>query len=96
MDRDKLESSLQKKGFEMDESKHHRYFHLIVDGKKTNIHTKTSHGSKKHKTLGPPNQSLVKRQLKFEKKKQLEQFIDCTITYEDYIQILTAQGINLR
>ena len=93
MERDKLEQSLQKKGFKMDDKKDHRYFHLVVNGKRPGISTKTSHGSKKYKTLAGPLQSAVKKQLKLDTSSQLKDFVDCPLSYENYLDILKEKGL---
>jgi len=95
MDRDKLEKSLLKKGFVMDDTKDHRYFHLVVDGKEPGISTKTSHGSKTHKVLGKPLQSDVKKQLNLDTSKQLREYVDCSLTLDKYLDILKEKGIKL-
>lgn len=93
MDRDKLEQSLQKKGFVMDASKDHRYFHLVVNGKQPGIYTKTSHGSKKYKVLGKPLQSDVKNQLKLDSSNQLRDFVECPLTEAMYLKLLRKKGL---
>lgn len=95
MDRDKLERSLRRKGFVMDDKRDHRFFHLVVDGKRPGIYTKTSHGSKENKILRNPLQSKVKKQLKLDNINQLKKFVDCPLTYEKYLGILKKKGIKL-
>lgn len=90
MDRNKLEQSLRKKGFVMDNTKDHRYFHLEVNGKRPGISTKTSHGSKK--TLGNSLQSEIKRQLRLDNNNQLRELVDCPLSHDDYIDILRKKG----
>jgi hypothetical protein len=79
---------LKKKGFRLSEGDH-RYFILYVDGKKTSIWTKVSHGSKEI------NDSLIhmmSAQLKLDKK-QFHDLIDCPLSREAYLEELRRQRL---
>lgn len=43
--RREVENSLERKGFKKSNKDHKRYIYHNVSGKKTSVHTKTSHGS---------------------------------------------------
>ncbi|SFV02326.1 hypothetical protein SAMN05421543_1213 [Alicyclobacillus macrosporangiidus] len=82
-----IEASLQRKGFRKSNRDHH-YFVLYVDGKKTSVFTKTSHGMKEYDGLLLRNMA---RQLRLTIE-QLYELIDCPLTLEDYIGILRDSG----
>lgn len=85
-----LISVLQKKGFVLNPEKgSHKFFYLVVDGKKTSINTFLSHGSKDYdKHL----MSQIKKQLKFTDSKQMDAFFDCPMSAQDYITMLRKAG----
>ena len=49
MDRSSIDSALRKKGFSIDDSRDHRFYHHKLDGKITGIKTKISRGVKLQK-----------------------------------------------
>ncbi|WP_424359934.1 hypothetical protein [Methanocella sp. MCL-LM] len=80
----KIITSLEKKGFVASESDHVMLF-LYVDNKKTNIHTKISHGSREY---GDSLLNMVKKELKLESRNQLDDLINCPMSSEEYLGIL--------
>ena len=85
-----LYSTLVKKGFTVNPEKdHHKYLVLVVDGKKQHIYTYFSHGIPEY---GPNLMSKLKRQLKFEDTKLAEDFFDCPMSKEQYIDMLRKNG----
>ena len=89
----KIASALTTKGFIEQggkKRKKHTFYFLYVDGKKTPIRTKLSHGIDEYddKLL-----SFMSKQLKFDKKKEIEDFIDCSKTYNEYIRMLMDKSI---
>nr|QNO52824.1 hypothetical protein KPNLKIIH_00016 [Methanosarcinales archaeon ANME-1 ERB6] len=89
----KIASALTTKGFIEQggkKRKKHTFYFLYVDGKKTSIRTKLSHGIDEYddKLL-----SFMSKQLKFDKKKEIEDFIDCSKTYNEYIRMLMDKSI---
>lgn len=81
---------LKKKGFELNPEKdHHNFYYLMVDGKKSSIYTYFSHGKTEYAT---PLMQIIKRQLCFQSTKTAEDFFDCPLTKEKYIEILKDQG----
>ncbi|MBI2119171.1 MAG: hypothetical protein HYT97_06045 [Elusimicrobia bacterium] len=89
INRSEIESSLKRKGFE-EENTHHRYFYYYSNGKRTQISTYTSHGSK-YKVYGDPLLDMVKKQLKLTKS-QLINLIECPLTQAEYDKFLREQG----
>jgi len=86
-----LSSILEKKGFALDPKKdHHRFYYLIVDGKKHNIYTYLSHGNKEYSSS---LMSVIKKQLKFTDSKLAEDFFDCPMSYQDYKDMLKKAGL---
>ena len=81
-----LDSALRKKGFqEASGNRDHTYYFLFHNGKKTNIFTKISHGEKEiHDGLC----SSIARGIKLTKG-QFNDFVDCPLSYEDYVKLLT-------
>lgn len=79
---------LQAKGFEKEERDHH-FFWYIHNGKKTNISTKTSFGSKKE--IGDPLISKMADQVHL-KKDEFMKLIQCTLSKEEYREVLIERG----
>ncbi len=82
-----ISQALTAKGFETDQT-HHAMFWLHVDGKKTSIRTRLSHG------IGEYGDNLlgqVAKQMKI-RRKQLDEFIDCTLSGAEYVALLKADG----
>jgi len=83
-----IEAALLQKGF-VKRSSHHNLFYLCVDGKITGIHTFMSHGVREY---GNPLLERMKTQLHLSPK-ELELFIRCPLTFEEYISLLRVRGI---
>ena len=81
-----LKAVLLKKGFEeVPNRKRHQFYFLKVDGKKTSIKTMFSHGAKEY------HQGLmkeIKKQLKFNSTESAEDFFDCPMGYNEYVDML--------
>jgi hypothetical protein len=89
-----IEKSLLKKGFEKTSSKeksHHTFYYFIYNGKRSDVYTYLSHGSKSTE-YGPSLMNKIRHQLKFEDAKTAERFLDCPLTQEQYIEILKKIG----
>lgn len=74
---------LEKKGFKLKETHHHMYT-FYVEGKKTSIRTRLSHGKKEYDDYLLEQMS---KQLKLSKEQLLE-FIDCPMSFQDYVKVL--------
>ncbi len=80
-------SGLQRKGFRPKENDP-TFLHLWVDGKKTSIYTKVSHGEKEiHDKL----LATMARQVKLVKRQFLE-LVDCPLTLNEYVRGLRRDG----
>lgn len=84
-----LKKVLLKKGFELKpEKKHHQFYYLVIDGVKQNIYTYFSHGKK---DCGKYLMGQIKKQLKFIKSSDAEDFFDCPMSEEQYVELLKQQ-----
>jgi hypothetical protein len=81
-ERDDIKTALQSKGFVADDTHHTLFVYWTMEGKKTPIRTRTSHGSS-HKTLGDPLLLQMAKQVKLTKKRFLE-LVDCTLDQRGY------------
>lgn len=66
----------------------HRFYYYEHNGKLTSIKTKISTGSS-YKTYSESLISQLKKQLKFNTKKELLDFINCPMSAEQYKVLLT-------
>jgi len=81
---------LEKKGFILEPKKdHHLFYYLVIDGKKQAINTYLSHGINEY---GNSLMNQIKKQLKFIETQKAEDFFDCPMTKEQYIQMLEDNG----
>lgn len=88
-----VEAGLEAKGFTKDEKKDHRYYtYVTVEGKKTAVFTKTSHGSK-YKTLDDSLLLKMAKQCKLTKAKFVE-LVDCPLSRAEFEKLL-AEGDHL-
>ncbi|OPY38182.1 MAG: hypothetical protein A4E35_00604 [Methanoregula sp. PtaU1.Bin051] len=83
-----IEAALLQKGF-LKRTSHHNLFYLCIDGKITGVHTFMSHGVREY---GNPLLEKMKNQMHLSAK-ELELFIRCPLTFENYIALLKEQGI---
>lgn len=84
-----IATSLSKKGFKTKEGDH-TYLILYVQGKKTSIFTKISHGKREI------DDSLIMRmagQIKLDKI-QFMKLVECVIDHDKYVRILEENGIS--
>lgn len=85
-----IQKVLEKKGFILEPEKdHHQFYYLLIEGKKQAIKTYFSHSLKEYdKGL----MSQIKKQLKFKETEKAEDFFDCPMTKEQYIDMLIELG----
>lgn len=83
-----IKEGLTKKGF-IPVQGDHTFLFLSVEGRKSSIRTKISHGNKEY---GDNILSLVARQLRITTK-QLDDLLDCPLSYEDYLTVLKEKKI---
>ncbi len=81
-------AALQKKGFQSRQS-HHVFFHLVVDGRKTIISTKISHGERE---IADSLLGMMARQIRLSRK-QFNDLIDCPLSHSDYLKLLRVAGV---
>lgn len=79
--------ALESKGFR-EKSGSHRYYFLYVDGRKTRIHTKLSHGVREY---GDTLLSRIAEQLKLTRG-ELAELIECPLDYQGYVSLLRKNG----
>ena len=83
LERSEIQQSLKNKGFLEKEGGDHNFFtYHTTEGKKTNIFTKTSRGSK-NKTIDDSTVSKMSRQCKLTNKLFI-QLIKCTLSRSEY------------
>ncbi|MEA5404939.1 hypothetical protein VB776_18540 [Arcicella sp. DC2W] len=81
-----LKRVLVKKGFELfPEKDHHEFYYLMINGIKQRVYTYFSHGKSEY---GDSLMSQIKKQLKFDTTQNAEDFFDCPMTAEQYIEML--------
>jgi hypothetical protein len=82
-----IHNALTRKGFRVVEA-HHEMLWLFVQGKKTSIRTRLSHGSPEYDDglLGQ-----VAKQLKL-RRGDLDRLIECPLTEEEYVNGLIQNG----
>jgi len=83
----KLVKGLQKKGF-VQATGDHTFLILWINGKKTSIYTKVSHGSSEIADYLVNKMSI---QLKLEKQDFLD-LVNCPLSLVDYLGLLETQG----
>ena len=82
-----VKSALARKGFRLKENDH-TFFHLFVDGRKTVVYAKISHGEKQ---IGDKLLSLMARQMRLSRREFVD-LIDCALSEPGYIALLRARG----
>ncbi len=80
----KISSALQNKGFKPIESDH-TYYWFFLDGIRTHIKTKISHGKSEY---GDNLLSAMRKQLKLNTASELKDLIYCPMSQENYIELL--------
>jgi hypothetical protein len=85
-----VEASLVRKGFVKSEGDHSFFTYHSVEGGKTSVWTKTSHGTG-HKTLGDKLVSMMGRQCGLTHG-QFKLLIECPMSQEKYQSILLETG----
>ena len=83
-----VKNSLEGKGFQLGRGDHHHLF-LMVDGKRTPIRTKISHGRKMY-TDGL--WKCLKEQLKLNNEEPHD-LLRCVLSYDAYVSLLVSKNI---
>jgi predicted metalloprotease len=81
-----IQKVLLKKGFKIfPQKEHHEFYYLTINDVKQNIYTYFSHGKREYdKNL----MGKIKNQLKFKSSDKAEDFFDCPMSKEQYIEML--------
>jgi len=88
-----IQKALKKKGFQKKEGGRHTKYILYVNGKKTRVITVFSRGRNK-KELGDDLIKRIMKQLHFNNEEdKFRDFVECPLTYEDYLELLREKGI---
>ena len=87
--KDMLVRNLTKKGFAQDNGDHLYLTYVTIEGKKTAIRTKVSHGSKSDITTSLVSAMARQCQLTTQ---QFKEFAECKLTQQQYEQILVTSG----
>jgi hypothetical protein len=82
-----IERALTGKGFRKEET-HHEMYWLMVEGKRTAIRTRISHGKKEY---GENLLGQMARQLRL-RRRDFDDLLDCPLSEEGYLKILQDQG----
>lgn len=90
IERRSLIASLEKKGFSVSAGDHNFFTYRTLEGQKTSVWTKTSHGSS-HKTLGDQLVSAMAKQCGLNNG-QFARFVECPLSREEYERILVETG----
>lgn len=83
-----VHQGLLSKGFVLNNNDH-RYFVFHIDGKKTSIRTRLSHGEK---DIGNPLILAMARQTHLSKEEFID-LVECPLSEEEYIHILESKNI---
>lgn len=86
-----IEKAFQQKGLVPEEVAGHRKWILLYDGKYTTIFTKVSR-SPKHKVIDDTGLGKMSRQLRFRMLHDFKDFVECSITYKMYLELLKEQN----
>ena len=87
--KDMVVRNLTKKGFVQDKRDHLYLTYVTIEGKKTAIRTKVSHGSKNDITTSLVSAMARQCQLTTQ---QFKEFAECKLVQYQYEQILVASG----
>ncbi len=83
-----IKEGLTKKGF-IAVQRDHTYLFFSVEGRKSGIHTKISHGRSEY---GDNLLSFVAKELHLSRK-QLDDLLDCPLSYEGYLSVLREKKV---
>jgi predicted RNA binding protein YcfA (HicA-like mRNA interferase family) len=81
-------AALTQKGFQAKENDH-TFLHLFIDGRKTAVYTKVSHGEKE---IGDRLLGLMARQIRLSRREFLD-LIECPLSQDAYIVLLRNKGV---
>jgi len=90
--KDAFIKAVLRKGFREFRNGDHIYYRFVQSNDEINplIKTKLSHGS--GKDISDDLLAMMSRQMMFDKKSDLTKFLECTLSGEDYREILALKG----
>jgi len=88
--REEVEKYLQRKGFRLTETDHHKLIYYTTSGYKTRVWTKTSRGSS-HKDISDVNLSHMAKQC-YLSKRDFIALLECPLSREKYEEKLISEG----
>lgn len=92
LERRDVERALGRKGFtKIRDTKHSHFLYVTRDGLKSSVRTMISHG-KKGADIGDSLVARMARQCRINKK-EFENLVDCSLSREDYENLLIAKAI---
>jgi len=83
-----IRQALSRKGF-IEHSGHHQFLTLYVDGRKTSIRTRVSHGGKDY---GHNLMTRLKQQLRLNGTAELQGLLDCPMSRDKYVDLMVERG----
>ena len=84
-----VDAALLRKGF-VKRQGDHAYYHFKYRGCDVGVSTKISHGEKE---IGPGLSKRMRAQMRLETNADFERFVDCPLTFEEYVALLKRLGI---
>lgn len=82
-----IRKALTAKGFRGEQS-HHQMFFLYVEGKRTQVRTRISHGKREY---GDSLLAQMARQVRLQRR-EFNDLIECPMSGEAYLQLLRERG----
>jgi len=90
IDARKMSNALERKGFERDPSRDHIWFRHKLNGKYTGPATKISHSAR---DISGSLVSAIKKQLRLDSPRQLEDLVNCPMSLDDYVAHLRRSRV---
>jgi len=84
-----VDAALLRKGF-VKRHGDHAYYHFKYRGYDVGVSTKISHGEKE---IGPGLSRRMRAQMRLETNADFGRFVDCPLTFEEYVARLKRLGI---
>lgn len=85
-----MSNALARKGFERDDGRDHIWFRHKLNGKYTGPATKMSHSAR---DISGSLVSAIKKQLRLDSPRQLEDLVNCPMSSEEYIAHLRRRRV---
>lgn len=84
-----VDAALLRKGF-VKRQGDHAYYHFKYRGCDVGVSTKISHGERE---IGPGLSKRMRAQMRLETNADFGRFVDCPMTFEEYVALLKRLGI---